>query len=654
MPLYKRKPFPLSDHPPDLDPSNPVFQVRFTKEIFLDYQEYLHRVDLYRRRLWTCKVTGKSNLTYEEALVSERKGTQPFPPHLVKPMLHIVQYSMLTLKNLADTIATKLQDSWLEGIETYARKDNSVFPCRIEKILDDGAGSMRCEIAWLGKDQEVLGNAVVTRKDIISKKPPYSRNALMSFIRESTWRNAPWVIHDKLAEKHGISKDLPEELKGKFAFHHGKLVRMKVKRKICKEEGESMERGPDGKCKKMKVDCSQIECQGLQCIKYPIEDLLVQPGPDDPAFADRPAPSRDFKVPMTCVADLLMVWDFCSSFSRLINLYPFSLEDFENSICHKDGSLALLVESHSALLHLLIRDGGEYFSALQRKKRNFKITLINWAEYLSDFLDMANRQDLSTHVATIKRGHYGLLSADVKLDIFGELVYYALQTDILRDQLDEHIDQWQELGATRRGEALEEGRKKREAKQPLHRSGPFLNRRNCDALSISKEKMNKREENDVHKHENAHGGTGKNDEISKNSKELRKHYYEREMEKRFIRTNSLGKDRDRNRYWWFHRDGRIFVESSDNKIFGFYDTKKELDALMGSLNSKGERERALQKQLEKFYSRICLGLQKGSKDLAEKVALEEAVLRRSTRVRAPPRESPATACLRYVNKWKED
>ncbi|KAK8716409.1 hypothetical protein V6N13_043718 [Hibiscus sabdariffa] len=47
-------------------------------------------------------------------------------------------------------------------------------------------------------------------------------------------------------------------------------------------------------------------------------------------------------------------------------------------------------------------------------------------------------------------------------------------------------------------------------------------------------------------------------------------------------------------------------------------------------------------------------LQKRSKDLAQKIALEEAVLRRSTRVRAPPRENPANAFLKYVNKWKED
>lgn len=53
-------------------------------------------------------------------------------------------------------------------------------------------------------------------------------------------------------------------------------------------------------------------------------------------------------------------------------------------------------------------------------------------------------------------------------------------------------------------------------------------------------------------------------------------YFEREMDKRVIRTNPLGKDRHYNRYWWFRRDGRIFVESSDSKQWGYYSSKEEV------------------------------------------------------------------------------
>lgn len=57
---------------------------------------------------------------------------------------------------------------------------------------------------------------------------------------------------------------------------------------------------------------------------------------------------------------------------------------------------------------------------------------------------------------------------------------------------------------------------------------------------------------------------------------LQKQYFEREMEKRFVRTNQLGKDKNYNRYWFFSSDGRIFVESSDSKLWGYYSSKDEV------------------------------------------------------------------------------
>lgn len=56
----------------------------------------MNRINFYRQRLWTCKVTGKSNLTFEEALVSEKHATekvQQFPQELVAPTLRMIQFS---------------------------------------------------------------------------------------------------------------------------------------------------------------------------------------------------------------------------------------------------------------------------------------------------------------------------------------------------------------------------------------------------------------------------------------------------------------------------------------------------------------------------------------------------------------------------------
>ena len=93
--------------------------------------------------------------------------------------------------------------------------------------------------------------------------------------------------------------------------------------------------------------------------------------------------------------------------------------------------------------------------------------MINWTEYLCDFLEMINIPQLRQYEATIKRGHYGLVDTNVKLEILCELVNRALETTIFREKLDEIIEQRQALGASRREEALEDARKRRKEKELL-------------------------------------------------------------------------------------------------------------------------------------------------------------------------------------------
>ena len=132
---------------------------------------------------------------------------------------------MLTLKDLANKIATKLQEHLPEGTELYGKRNNRVYPCKIIKVLAEEAGRTQYEVAWLDKDKKVTENAVLNGEDLVRKKLPFTRDVLKSFIRESTYRSVPWVLHDKLASKYGISTDPPEELRCNFSFQDGRVVR---------------------------------------------------------------------------------------------------------------------------------------------------------------------------------------------------------------------------------------------------------------------------------------------------------------------------------------------------------------------------------------------------------------------------------------------
>lgn len=668
MPLHKRKPFPLADPPKDLDPNELVYQIRFTKEIFQDYQEYLNRLILYRQRLWTCKVTGKINLTYEEALVSEHNATervQQFPGELVPHVLNMIQYSTLNLTDLINEIHTNLQKNLYEGIELHAKKGEYVCACKIIEVMKDRKVT-GCKVGWLDKERQVTDMSVVSAEDLVRKKPPFSKSILKAFIRESTCRISPWLVHEKLAKKHGILTD-------KHTGHNGVFdISRDSKKGGTKNKLDNQNFRPNQKKRKTEnghVSENHVE----EPIIYPIDDLFVKPSADDPNLTDRPSPSTDFHVPMDCVGDLLMVWNFFISFGRLLHLWPFSLEDFENAICHKNSELMLILESHSAILKFLIKDGGDYFTAIRNKRQKLKVKLTNWANYICHFLEVRNKPELSDHIPIIKRGHYGLLDIHVKLGILRELVAEALVTSAIRDKLDDCIEQNKVLLARKREEV------KTKKEQFLQKEGEdHTKEMNQERMLVNGKRNVNSTIGNTPKYDNGDlKVNGKvqsvyrklimengelprrienKDEENKDKisiDEQQREHLEREIEKLSIRTNCIGKDRNYSRYWFFRREGRLFVESLDSNKWGYYSTKEELDALIGSLNEKGVRERDLKRQLEKCYIKISTALQKRSKDIAQKIIIDESELRRSTRVRSQPRCSPSMAFHKYINKWKE-
>ncbi|OEL18747.1 hypothetical protein BAE44_0020233 [Dichanthelium oligosanthes] len=601
MPLLKRTTFSLLEPPENLDPSEKVFQIRFTKEMFRDYQEYLNRLNLYRQKVWTCEVSGKSNLTYEEALVCT-----------------------LSLTDLLEKVYRSLLLDVSEGLELHAKKDGSEAACKIMKVIGSGSTKLY-EVGWLGQDNAVVNTSVVKADDLIRKKAPIGRNTLKMFIRDSTSKKSPWIVNADLAKKYGIDTEPPEDIVNGEGLYKGR-------KRFANGEDAS---------KKLMEDEKQVELP----VKYPIDDLLVKPAADDPVLSKRPPLCRDFRVPIHSVGDLLMVWDFCLSFGRLLCLSPFSLSDLETAICNRESNLVLVVEIHAALFHLLIKDEGEYFTFLLNKKKILKVTLVTWAEYVCNFLEMIRKEEFSSKVSTIRRGHYGLLDTGLKLKILRELVEEAITTSAVREKINEWIDQQHALAAAKR----EDARKNKE-EQKLNMEGVTENGKNHTETI----------QNDSECPKNQHGGKEQNDlniilsSKTGDGKMFVKKHLETGMEQQSVRPSHLGKDRLYNRYWFFRREGRLFVESADSKEWGYYSSKEELDALLGSFNTKGIRERALKRQLDKSYDKISNALEKGSKDVERKTLLEEVDLRRSTRVHAQPKEdNPSMSFLKYINKWKQ-
>ena len=63
----------------------------------LIYRSYLTRLSLYKRKCWTCESTGKSDLTFEDALRSELNARKEvmdlFPETWISQMLALIHHS---------------------------------------------------------------------------------------------------------------------------------------------------------------------------------------------------------------------------------------------------------------------------------------------------------------------------------------------------------------------------------------------------------------------------------------------------------------------------------------------------------------------------------------------------------------------------------
>ncbi|XP_070611739.1 bromodomain adjacent to zinc finger domain protein 1A isoform X2 [Erythrolamprus reginae] len=139
MPLLHRKPFAREKPPADLRPDEHVFHCRVTNEIFRDYDEFFERTILCNSLVWSCAITGKSGLTYQEAIESEKKARQNiqnFPEPLIVPVLYLVTLTQRArLHEVCDDIFTYIKNRYFVGeLVEVLRNNGERLHCKILEI----------------------------------------------------------------------------------------------------------------------------------------------------------------------------------------------------------------------------------------------------------------------------------------------------------------------------------------------------------------------------------------------------------------------------------------------------------------------------------------------------------------------------------------
>ncbi|WEJ93230.1 imitation switch two complex protein 1 [Yamadazyma tenuis] len=229
MVLYKRKQVQVvvvNKLPQDL--STEVWYIPQTKEWFLNYEDYLARMDYYQRRKFVCEITGNSCLTFFEALESETKEVKDvernFPEALKGHILRFLQFNRITrLDQLVDKVYSQFKNNYfpgeyvlLKGItingmvgELSAVKQRGLIR---EKVEPSNAAPKYLVVRLSDNQQAIATSAKVTRD-----RNHFTKWLIKTFIKLTMARShrigAPWVVKDKYAKRYRIPQEYPPDLK---------------------------------------------------------------------------------------------------------------------------------------------------------------------------------------------------------------------------------------------------------------------------------------------------------------------------------------------------------------------------------------------------------------------------------------------------------
>ncbi|KAF9150807.1 hypothetical protein BG015_007352 [Linnemannia schmuckeri] len=387
MPLLKRKaikPVP-TPNVNDFEENTPVYMMRFTNEIFTTYEDYINRYFFYKQKNWQCETTGKSGLTFEEALESEHKEksmvANNFPAQLRKPLLEFVQFQTARIDAVVDDAFAKFKNVYFLNELVTVVWDGTSYSAVIRKVLPEdewttvknGASEPEEPGQYLVRVVDKRGRGIEDMERVVDcsllsrERLAFNKNIIRKYVREcsakESYIGAPWTVKPSLAKKYGIETKLPADLQAARESAFTKLKKRKggvdpapalaAAKKAKKEVAEKP-------AKEVVAEvAASVEVKPV--IKYPIEDLDLEPGSvkqDEDSLLVRPLSVKDRSVPQDSFEALVMSWQFMNSFSAPLKLSPFGMKDFEDSLAHTDieHPSVMVAEYHSTLMNAIIQD----------------------------------------------------------------------------------------------------------------------------------------------------------------------------------------------------------------------------------------------------------------------------------------------------------
>lgn len=234
MPLLKKKVFEKTSPEEFLRDDEEVFYCEVTNEIFRNYEEYAERMLLCTSMVWTCAMTGKSNLTYEEALESEenaRRSINEFPVELRIPVLYVATKTKRTgFGEMAEDVFSYCKDRFFIGeklecsftgnkwVESHVLQVIPPNEEEVKKVIPQNGNTgevsipilmYKYEIEHLDADDEDISEImIVDHNQIRRKKASFNKEKCKLFLKQYVQQdsNMHWIIKPSAIKEFGLDK----------------------------------------------------------------------------------------------------------------------------------------------------------------------------------------------------------------------------------------------------------------------------------------------------------------------------------------------------------------------------------------------------------------------------------------------------------------
>lgn len=269
MPLLRRKLFEKVTEPERLRDGDEVFYCETTNEIFSNYEDYFHRVMLISSIVWSCSITGKPNLTYAEALESEKQARRllrTFPVAVKGPFLMVASKTKRSSFNeMLEDVFGFIKDHFFEqeivdAMEPSGRKyreativeviapNTKSSPVKAEKIryrVQSDDGNKPKEWTVLAENLKRDRSATTRDKCKLFLKQHVEQVAGVLKIKEASFKK--FVTDEKLKEQQvffGKPPDFEQSKRLKQAEEKKNRLEQEKKNPSPPKPGSGKKRGP--------------------------------------------------------------------------------------------------------------------------------------------------------------------------------------------------------------------------------------------------------------------------------------------------------------------------------------------------------------------------------------------------------------------------